>query len=129
MLCLCIFIFSLLIFRPPSSSPPARAALIWSWGSSSLSSLGDVGEVGLVLFELHPVDERRQLLHLVPGASVVAAQVLGQLLRGAMVEEESWRQLRGDVWCVCVCVCVCAWSRCVCVCVCGLLETVDLKSA
>lgn len=42
--------------------------------------LGHVLEVRLVLLELHPVDQRRQLLHFLLGTLVVASQVLWQLL-------------------------------------------------
>lgn len=42
--------------------------------------LGDTGEVGLILLELDPIDERPQLQHLFPRALVVASEVLGQLL-------------------------------------------------
>ena len=37
-------------------------------------------EVGLVLLKLHPVDESRQLVDLLSGALVVAAEIFRQLL-------------------------------------------------
>lgn len=48
-----------------------------------LQDLGNVVEVGFVLLKLHPVDQRCQLVHLLPRTLVVASQILRQLLEGA----------------------------------------------
>lgn len=47
-----------------------------------LQDLGGVLEVRLVIFKLNPVDERGQLVDVLPGTFVVASEVLGQLLKG-----------------------------------------------
>ncbi|KAA8586589.1 hypothetical protein FQN60_000425 [Etheostoma spectabile] len=45
-----------------------------------LQDLGHILEVGFILLKLHPVDQRCQLVHLLPRTLVVASQILRQLL-------------------------------------------------
>ncbi len=45
-----------------------------------LQDLGDVLEVGFLLLKLHPVDQRCQLVHVLPRTLVVSSQILRQLL-------------------------------------------------
>lgn len=47
-----------------------------------LQDLGDVVEVRLVIFELHPVDECRQLVNVLLRTLVVTSQIFRQLLLG-----------------------------------------------
>lgn len=45
-----------------------------------LQDLRNIVEVGFIFLKLHPVDQRRQLVHLLLQTLVVASQILGQLL-------------------------------------------------
>lgn len=52
-------------------------------GDDVLQDLGNILEVGFILLELHPVDERCQLLHILLRTLVVTTEILGKLLKTA----------------------------------------------